>query len=192
MIRPACPDDAEMAVPLIYEAIGEIAHNLADTDKEPEVIEVLSTFFRLPRNRLSYENTLVKVLDGAVVGVMVSYPGEDSETLDRPYIQYAHAKGLQREKKQIPREADEDEYYLDTLSVSKSYQRQGIGREFLHAFEGLAKLKQFDKLGLLVEPTNEAAARLYHKVGYVPDGIRMIGSHPYVHMVKRRNPVHGH
>ncbi len=59
VIRPAVPDDAPKAVPLILEAIGSIAFVLTATTDRKEAGFILDQFFRQEGNRVSYQNVLV-------------------------------------------------------------------------------------------------------------------------------------
>ena len=86
MIRPAQPQDAPAAVRLIYSAIGRIAHLLTATSKDEEVLAVLTEFFQQDANRLSYQNALVKELDGVVVGILISYHGSQTYQMDLPFL----------------------------------------------------------------------------------------------------------
>ncbi|MGB8956999.1 MAG: GNAT family N-acetyltransferase [Tumebacillaceae bacterium] len=183
MIRPAQPQDAPSAVHLIYAAIGRIAHLLTDTDKDEEVLAVLAEFFQQDANRLSYQNALVKEQEGQVVGILISYHGSQTYDMDLPFLR----RLIQRTRNphlMIPKEAQDDEYYLDTVSVDPRYQGRGFGSELLRAFEHKAASLGYKKLALLAEPSNESAYRLYVKTGYQPDGQVTVSGYEFDHMVK--------
>ena len=61
---------------------------------------------------------------------------------------------------------DEDYIYLDDLSVAEGYRKKGIGTKLIHAAEKYAKEIGIAKIVFHVEKTNEAAYRLYSKLGY--------------------------
>jgi hypothetical protein len=64
MIRSAVRNDAAMAVPLILQAIGQIAFVLSGTAEAQETESILKDFFGQEGNRMSYQNTLVMEEDG--------------------------------------------------------------------------------------------------------------------------------
>ncbi|TCS93134.1 GNAT family N-acetyltransferase [Hazenella coriacea] len=183
MIRPATKEDYKIAVRLIYETIGSIGRTLAGTESDEETITVLESFFRQPGNRLSYENVIVKEIDGDVAGILVCYHGSQSEELDQPFVEHLQAK-TQKQDITIAREAQTDEFYLDTLCVDKKYRGRGLATELISAFEQKAKQQTHDKLSLLVERDNLPAYHLYKKIGFQEDGTVQVGTIPFAHMIK--------
>ena len=83
MIRSAVRNDAAMAVPLILQAIGQIAFVLSGTAEAQETESILKDFFGQEGNRMSYQNTLVMEEDGEVVGVAIFYDGGQSPRTGR-------------------------------------------------------------------------------------------------------------
>lgn len=59
----------------------------------------------------------------------------------------------------------EDEAWVYSVSVVREHQGQGIGRRLMEHAEELARAKGFHTLGLMVSSHNEAARRLYEKLG---------------------------
>lgn len=86
MIRPAAPGDAEQVIPLLYEAIGDIAHLLSGTEDFERTMEVLTSFYHLPGNRISYENAIVEETEGMPVGFALFYDGSRMGALDEPLL----------------------------------------------------------------------------------------------------------
>lgn len=183
MIRKALPTDADFAAPLIYEAIGEIAHTLTGTADVDEAIRVMSEFFSAKANRLSYENAVVAEEDGESVGLALFYHGSQTDDLDRPFIE--RIKALTGKTHTIKKEARDDEFYLDTLVVRKEYRGRGIGKQLLHYFEEEACRRGHDRVALLADEENERAQKLYESMGYRSDGKIQIAGHTYDHKIKR-------
>ena len=182
MIRPAGIQDYKHAVPLINSAIGRIRNTLAGTDDHEKTIQVLESFFQKQGNRISFENAIVKELDGKVVGILLSYHGSQTYSLDRPFLERLQ-KLTGDPSVTIEKEACDDEYYLDTIAVEEEFQGLGIGTELLQEFKRLARNKGCNKLALLVERNNGRAFRLYRKLGYKIDGIRIVSGYEMFHMV---------
>ncbi|TCP59135.1 acetyltransferase (GNAT) family protein [Tumebacillus sp. BK434] len=183
MIRPATQADFQPAIKLIYSTIGKIGNTLAGSDQPAEVTRILEEFFQQKGNRLSYENTLVKEQDGRVVGVLVSYHGSRTAELDQPFLDRLIDQ-TGDPSLTITKEAQDDEYYLDTIAVSSEYEGRGYGKELMRAFEAKAHAEQHHKLALLVEKDNERAYRLYEKTGFRVDGELTVSGYRFYHMVK--------
>ncbi|GIP34140.1 GNAT family N-acetyltransferase [Paenibacillus sp. J2TS4] len=183
MIRPAQKNDVQEAVPLIHSAIGRIANTIAGTSDLEEALDVLGQFYQQEGNRYSYENIIVKELDGKAVGLLTAYHGSLSEQLDLPYMERLRALNGDSPVS-LKKEAKEDEYYLDSLAVNPAYQGKGIGTELIQAFEQNGREKGFEKLSLLCDINNPNAARLYERLGYRPDGALTVSGYHFIRMVK--------
>jgi len=183
LIRAARPADAKQVVELIYSAIGTIANTMAGTDDDAKMLEVIERFFGQQGNRLSYENTIVKELDGKVVGFLLSYHGSEAEMLDKPIIDRLK-QVLGRTDVTLAKEANNDEYYLDCIAVLDSYQGRGIAKELMGAFEQTGIERAYSKLSLLVDKDNPGAHALYVKMGYKPADRIQIGDYDFLRMIK--------
>lgn len=183
MIRKAKQADTKAISPLLYNALHEVAETLTGGTTENEVLEGLEYWFTKKQNRLSYENCFVEERDGNAVGVIVTYHGSEATKLDAPIV-----KRLRKMKQDssiiLEKEAEEDEYYIDTLSVSSTYGGQGIGSKLIHAAETDAQKKGHKKVSLLVNLENKRAFSLYKKLGYKQDNIIMLVGEPYAHLIK--------
>lgn len=134
MIRKAKKTDAVEVAPLLYNALHEIAEKITGSTVEAKVILGLETWFVKENNRLSYENCLVAEQGGKVVGVIVVYHGSDAEQLDAPILHYLRELH-EDESITLEKEAELDEYYIDTLSVSSMCSGRGIGSKLIDAAE---------------------------------------------------------
>lgn len=183
MIRAARRTDVKPVVELIHNAIGTIANTLAGTDDDAEMIQVLEMLFQQEGNRLSYENTIVKELDGRVVGFLLAYHGSQADQLDRPIIdRLIQVTG--RKDISLSKEANEDECYLDSIAVFNEYQGRGIAKELMRAFEQAGIDKGYTKLSLLVDKDNPGAGALYEKMGYKGADRVIIGEYDFLRMIK--------
>lgn len=183
MIRQAIPGDAPKAIPLILEAIGSIAFILTGTTERKEAASILDDFFRQGGNRVSYRNTLVLEEDGQVVGIALVYDGAKARELDEP-LERAALKKSGIPDYRIPTEADESEFYLDTVSVSPSCQGRGYGRKLIEAACQRGREQGHHRIALLVDLSNAGAKRLYEKLGFTVAGTKSIGEEEYFHMVR--------
>jgi Acetyltransferases len=183
MIGPASKEDVEQVMPLLHEAIGNIACSLAGVDDEAEAMRVLADFYKEEDNRVSYRNVIVDKRDDVVAGILVCYAGDKAEQLDQPLIERVkRVTGLADYS--ILTEARPGEFYLDSIAVHASFRNQGIAKTLIAAFEQEAVKQGCNQVSLIVEEYNDQARMLYEKMGYKEDGELIISGHRYTRMVK--------
>ncbi|MCC6081879.1 GNAT family N-acetyltransferase [Bacillus thuringiensis] len=186
MIRKAKKTDAMAIAPLLYNALHEIAEKITGSTVKAEVLLGLETWFSKENNRLSYENCFVYEQDESAVGIIVAYHGSEATQLDAPIVH--HLRELHKDESiTLEKEAELDEYYIDTLSVSSAHGGKGIGSKLIEAAEIYATEKGYEKIALLVNLENTRAYSLYEKLGYKKDEIVMLVGEPYAHLVKALN-----
>jgi ribosomal protein S18 acetylase RimI-like enzyme len=189
MIRPAHPDDAPEAVPLILEAIGSIAFLLAGTKVLAEAMSILERFFEEEGNRVSHQNALVveepelNARGPRILGVAISYDGSAARELDEPLERAAKIQSGSSDYK-IPTEAEPDEFYLDTVSVNRNCQGRGIGRQLIEAVSERGRQLGRNRIGLLVDVSNPDAKRLYERLQFRVYKRRELAGEEYFHMVR--------
>ncbi|MEI2281919.1 GNAT family N-acetyltransferase [Paenibacillus polysaccharolyticus] len=181
-IRPARKEDVDQIIPLLVQAIGDIAYALAGEADHERAMDILREFVTQENNRISYQNITVMEQDGQIAGMLVAYAGDDVDRLDQPLLNRPGRDG--DEKYALVKETRPGEYYLDTLSVSEPFQGQGIGRALMAAFEQQGRELGHTQVALIVEQDNGRAMQLYERQGYVQDEVILIGGHEYYHMVK--------
>lgn len=179
--RPAIKKDAKVVAELIHIAIDDIAEQLTGEAMEDKIRETLAQLFLEENNRLSYQNLLVAEILGEVAGIVLTYPGEESIRLDEPIVK------LLRDKKKmalLDKEADEGDYYFDTLCVHAKFRGLGIGTALIKEAEKLALQKGFHRVSLNVARDNPSAQRLYEQLEYNKEKSIEIHGHPYDYMIK--------
>lgn len=181
-IRPASLDDVVFIAPLIYDAIGEIAHHLTGENDVNSVLKTLQTLIKQTNNRHTYKNTFVALENGSIVGIVVLYNGKQGALLDVELEQWLAAKNTPTT---IDVEAEDDEYYIDTLCVADTARGKGIGTQLLTFAEKTARAQGYTKLSLNVEMEKLDARRLYERMGFVVTGPWTIINEPFHHMVKQ-------
>lgn len=182
-IRQAQPQDAHAVVPLIIDAIGEIANRLTGEQSTEAVRQELTTLFQRDDNRHSYLNTYVATEDGQIVGILVYYYGAHAIAMDANLVKWLAAKNAPSII--IDQEAHEDEAYIDTVCVTPEARGKGIGTLLLQYAEELTKQHGYTKLSLNVETQKEDARRLYERLGFVITEPWSIIDEPFHHMVKQ-------
>ena len=181
-IRQALPEDAPSIAPLIFDAIGDIAHRLTGESIYSNVIAELEELVRATDNRHTYLNTFVATNNQEILGIIVLYNGKIGRKLDGILM-----KKLQKKfstSTQIDIEAYDDEYYIDTICVAPHARGLGIGTKLLYFAEQQARTLGYNKLSLNVEEEKIKARALYERQGFVITEPWEIIGEKFYHMVK--------
>lgn len=182
MIRSATPADVTAVIPLLFQAMREIACKLAGTEDDAVLQPLFGYFFSQPGNQYSYENTLVYEDEKGIGGMIVAYDGALLDQLRIPVLSYIRE---QLAHSYIPGdETGPGEYYLDSIAVSPASQGKGIGRQLIYAAEDRAREAGHARTGLLVSDANPDAQRLYERLGYTVQGAAGFGEGKYLHLTK--------
>lgn len=182
MIREAKPADEAAVVPILFQAMHEVACKLAGTSEEAVLGPLFGHFFRTPGNQYSYENTLVYEDDKGIGGIIVGYDGGRLAELRAPV--FAHIEAQLGHSYQPGDETGPGEFYLDSIAVSPASQGKGIGRQLIYAAEDRARTEGHTRTGLLVSDENPDAQRLYERLGYVVEAVVTFSGGHYLHLVK--------
>lgn len=184
MIGQARKKDSKEAAVLIYDAIHDIAHALTGEKEKEKVLKQLEAYFQQEHNRMSYRNCFVKIVDEKVIGIVVAYHGKDALSLDAPIV--AHLKDKKGESGfHIDQEADEEDYYIDTVSVNPQFSGQGFGTELLQFICRHADCSGYSSISLNVEENNSSARRLYERLGFKQKKNITINNHTFSYLVKQ-------
>ncbi len=186
-IRKATKEDAPIAVPLIIEAIGDIAMQMTGEKEKNYINDEFIQLFQRTDNRHSYLYTYIAEVNGSIAGALVFYSAAQAQLLDANLEKYLSEKVGQPIK--IDPETLPGEWYIDTVVVDASYRGQGIGTRLIKFAEKLTREFGGEKLSLNVELQKEEAIRLYNRLGFdilIPWTI--IGE-PFHHMVKEVNTI---
>lgn len=180
-IRNAVPKDAHQTVPLLMDAMGELAYMFSGTPDLRQTIHVLEQFFIEETTRTSHKNCIVYEENNVVRGVMVFYGGDRREALDCGILDY-----LQRTENplsSLDRECFEDEFYIDSLAVDEAFRNRGIATKlFNYAIQDAIK-EGFTKISLLVDSDNTTAQQYYKNLGFAKDVDLVVNHHLYYHLV---------
>ncbi len=78
------------------------------------------------------------------------------------------------------KEAKDDEYYIETIATFEAYRGRGIATKLLTS---LLESNTHVKWSLNCDINNEAALKLYKKVGFISDGQIELYKHMYHHLI---------
>ncbi len=161
-LRPATPQDAAFAAPLIAEAYGPLAQALTAQQDRAGAIALLQDWFCQEPHRL---------------GLMVRYSGEEAAQLEAPMRAHLRALGKRGD---FPTEARAGELYIDALATAPEARGRGVGLALLRAAQAEAAQRHLRGAALLVEPGNPAE-RLYARAGFQPRGELLLPGHADAH-----------
>jgi ribosomal protein S18 acetylase RimI-like enzyme len=175
-LRPARPEDAPDAAPLIHAA-GPLLFNHMFGPREADVRRFFAALFRRPRNPFSFENGIVAEIDGQVVGLAICADATERRRIGRRMLWLApRLRGPFALLRRFPHIMDviasgsdppPNAYYLSILAVAPAHRRTGIGSRLLHEVRRRAETAGCACIALHTEIGNEAAQRLYARHGYV-------------------------
>lgn len=170
--------DAPLIARGIMEAVGEdICRNMAgDSHTLDDVREVFERLALRDDSQYSWRNSRVATDEaGRRLGVCISYDGADLRRLRRSFFEEANRTfgwSISPEAVEaLPGETENDEFYLDTLMVLPETRGRGVGRLLIKDAARRATVSG-KPLGLLVDPDNLRARRLYDTEGFSPKGTR--------------------
>ncbi|MEC1180811.1 GNAT family N-acetyltransferase [Metasolibacillus meyeri] len=181
LIQQAQVKDAAHIAPLIYDAIGDIAHRLTGETEEQAVLATLTELIKRTDNRHSYLYTYVAKQEDTLLGIAVLYDGLTAKELDANLAAWLQAKNASTI---IDAEAHDDEFYIDTVCVTPHARGLGIGTKLLKFAEEQAIAKGYTKLSLNVELEKDKARALYERLGFTITEPWTIIDEPFHHMVK--------
>jgi ribosomal protein S18 acetylase RimI-like enzyme len=188
--RSATPADAVVAGRLLFESFPKKATYIIGLGNEARAKKILVDIFSKPGHRLSYESTQIVLYDGAVIGALTAYPGNQMEKLNRHLYLHLIKQYKIRGKfalilRGLPlifiKETARDEYFLSNLVVKRQYRCQGVGEKMLEAVEQLAKEAGYSRVSLIVNLENQSAQRFYERYGYevkaiIPESSRRVAN----------------
>ncbi|WP_412468226.1 N-acetyltransferase family protein [Pedobacter sp. KLB.chiD] len=181
MIRPAKPEDASQVVPLLLQAMGELAPKLTQTKDQETIYDIFEHFFQQQGNQYSYENTLVFEEAGKVLGSITAYDGAKLIELRKPFLSYLNQPDA--DVTDSGTETQIGEFYLDSISVNASAQGKGIGKQLIKAGLAWGEQSGHQKIALLVEQNNGRALKLYQQMGFIIQNEKEFMGGFYYHLI---------
>lgn len=189
-IKRATSDQAHFIARIVMGALGEeLCYELAGPTKNLDDVSALFTdLARNPLSQYSYKNTLIACVEsGAPIGGIVAYDGALLHRLRKAFVPAANRYlGWNITENSMAEWGDEtgpEQIYIDSLFVEPSFRGKGVASALFNSvFQRYAHYcKPF---GLLVEPENRTAQKLYEKLGFHRNGESNFFSTPMLKMTK--------
>lgn len=175
IVRPAGPEDAEAAVPLIYSS-GPAMFDYAFADGDITAQDFLRWTFRRGKSLFGYKIHRLAVLEGRVVGCYGRYTSEQTQQLGHRVIPeilrfYGVVAGLRtlwrgfKAEQSLPPPIT-GRLYLCHVGVSEVHRGQGIGAALIEDAIQQSQTPQPLVPALDVATANGVARRLYERMGF--------------------------
>ena len=187
-IREGVKEDAQFIGKTITEAMGhDLCVGLAEGEENlPNVLKLFTDLASTETAQYSYNNALVATNEkGDRIGAIVAYDGAGLREMRKAFIEKANElldwDVTIEEADNWEPETNPNEIYLDSLYVIPEYRNQGIASSLIKA--AIEKYRDIGKpFGLLVEPHNTKAHKLYKELGFQEDGVNNFCGDPMIHL----------
>jgi ribosomal protein S18 acetylase RimI-like enzyme len=191
--RAATVEDCFTIAQLFQIAADGVADYIWNT-LQPEYpglspLQIGATRYANPDSVFSYKNAVLAEQNGQVVGMMLSFPIEPSESdagsenqLDSttPAVTFPEQSSETEVMTPYGLEAP-GTWYICALAVFPEYRGQGIGSQFLQLAHQQAAQRGFSDLSLLCFEQNVGALRLYQRHGFREIARVPVVPHPFIH-----------
>lgn len=175
-IRKATRNDSPFVAEYLLLAMADIVFKFIGENDLVKAKRFMNYFTEREDNQYSYQNCWVVENENGVVAAACIYDGGKLAELRKPvleFIQNNYIKNLEVEE-----ETRQGEFYIDSLGVKSSEQGKGIGTALVQYLISEYVVKKNLTLGLLVEPDNFKARKVYLKLGFKPVGMKtLVGKH---------------
>jgi len=178
-IRKATPLDAPILAELMLLAMEDIVFQFIQMRDREEALRFLVHFAERENNIYSYQNCRIIEDNNRVLGMANLYDGSQLYTLRKPIEMY-----IKRHYNRlffVEDETQAGEVYLDTFAIHPEMHGKGFGSILLKSVIHEVVYAQAKTLGLLVEPENSNAKKLYVKLGFTKVGKKILLNKPMEH-----------
>ena len=188
LIRVGIREDAPFIGLTITEAMGhDLCVGLAEGEENlPNVLKLFTDLASTETAQYSYQNTLVAVdKEDKRIGAIIGYDGAGLREMRKDFISKANElldwNVTVEEADNWEPETNSSEIYLDSLYVIPEYRNRGIATSLIKAV--IERYRNIGKpFGLLVEPNNNKAHKLYKEIGFKEDGVNNFCGETMIHL----------
>ena len=179
MFRPAKPEDAEAAVPLVYSS-GPLVFEYAFSHKTRITAkEYLYRVLQKPGGEFGYENHIVGVIDDQVVAAGAGFTGATTfpflkSAIKQIFTHYGFIQGIQVCRRGLHIESvikppKGNLYYVSHLGVEPDMRGKGIGEKLVNHLLDKGREMGSTVAALDVSVENPRAEALYTRMGFVTE-----------------------
>ncbi len=179
-IRKAQSEDFENIARCLWPALSDLLNYYISENASLNGQTILKMFIEMESNQYSYQNCVVAVDGDKIVGAINAYKGSHLQLLRQPIINYFEQLNLC--SIEIEPETTDGEYYIDSIGIIESYRGKGIAGELIKHIQTINVKNTNLKLGLLVDPENDSAIKLYTRLGFENIGFKKLLGKKMYHM----------
>lgn len=171
MVTRACIEEVNHFVELVLMSGREFLETLFGDQTR----RVLAELYLEKENLFSHECCMFAKINDCVAGMALAYPSSYATRFrlrtGALLIKKVGILGILRLLKvdKVIGRHERDEFYISNLAVYDDFRRKGLARELLRCCFENAKRTLCVKVTLDVEEENEAAIKLYTKMGFQPE-----------------------
>ncbi len=174
-LRAATKTDCRTIAALYSISSDGVADYIWTTLAQPgeDIFEVGRRRYEREDTDFSYRNCVVVEREGEVIGMLVAFPMQVTET----------TQGDECDPVLAPygRLECDNSYYICGMAVFPEYRGQGIGTRLLQLAEKNAHTMGYGTMSLIVFEQNNGAKRLYERFGYREIAREVVVPHPLIH-----------
>ena len=173
--RPADPSDSRIIAELFRHSSGGVADYIWRQLAEPgeSLLDVGERRYAREDTPFSYQNCIMAVRQGNIVGMMHAFLMEASE--DQPDPEPADPVLQPFAELEVP-----NSLYISSMSVFPAFRCCGVGSELLALACAEARADGINRLSLLVFEQNQGAVKLYERSGYRVAARRTVVPHELI------------
>ena len=173
--RPADVSDSRTIAELFRHSSGGVADYIWQQLAEPgeSLLDVGERRYAREDTPFSYQNCIMAVRQGNIVGMMHAFLMEESD--DQPDAESMDPVLRPFAELEVP-----NSLYISSMSVFPAFRCCGVGSELLALARAEARADGINTLSLLVFVQNEGAVRLYERSGYRVAGRRDVVPHELI------------
>ncbi len=172
-IRKAFSYESKEVAPLLLLAMEDIVYDFIGVNSKSKALSFLDSMIKDSNNQYSYENCYVVESKSKIVAAAVVYKGDDLHKLRKPVA--TRIKDMFGKEFFPEDEAEDGEFYIDSVGVDEAIQGKGIGSKLFKFLIDEYVHRRNETLGLLVDKNNPNAKMLYLNIGFKPVGEKSIG-----------------
>ncbi len=175
-IRPARPEDADAATPLVYSSGPAVFSYVFSHRTRVDAQEYLRRTLRKESGEFGYGSHVVAELDGGIVGAGASFSGRESgrhlvAAVRSIFGTYGAVSGMRVVRRGIHAESivkppKGDEHCVAHLGVSPDLRGHGIGTRLVEYLLDVGRQKGRNTAILDVSVENPRAEELYKRLGF--------------------------
>ncbi|WP_251519469.1 MULTISPECIES: GNAT family N-acetyltransferase [Staphylococcus] len=181
MIRKARPEDSHQLAELCYIIWHELEVDVVKHIEKSRLLKAIEKGIVDVKYREHYSHIWVKEIDNKIAGCLIAYSGDQEEALEQAWLDLDLDQDIRQFGTPMPqREANNDEYYIETVVTFPEYRGQGVATQLM---DFIMDHKKGEKFSLNCDVNNKGALHIYRKLGFESQSEFDLYGLPHYHMI---------